>query len=254
VAAAVLPLLVSYVYFLPADYFLYLLLIVGALAMREFMVMYGVPNLMSAAGSVAGAVLFYLLCVLPVHFFETLFTTFIVLIVIRLFSSEPPGGMKDSGPVITALVYIPVSLSFQWFLRNEPGGIQFIFMLYSAVWIADSTAYYVGKYAGRRKLAPAISPNKTMEGAAGSVAGGAAGAALIYAVVNEPVISLKSAVLTGAVIGVVTIVGDLIESMFKRDAGVKDSSSIIPGHGGLLDKIDGMLVSGPVLYMMVRYL
>ena len=254
VAAAVLPILVSYIYFLPVEYFLFLLLLVGTLALREFIVMYDVPNPVAAAGSVAGAVLFYILCVRPAHFMETLFGAFFLIIAVRLFCSRPQGALKDTGPVITGLVYIPVSLSFQWFLRNEPGGIQYIFMLYAAVWIADSCAYYVGRYAGRRKLAPSISPNKTVEGALGSIAGGAAGAVLISVIVSESVISLAAALAAGAIIGIVTIIGDLIESMFKRDAGVKDSSSIIPGHGGLLDKIDGMLVSGPVLYLIVRYM
>jgi phosphatidate cytidylyltransferase len=76
---------------------------------------------------------------------------------------------------------------------------------------------------------------------------------LIKYTLEIPGLTASAAISIGIVIGIATLIGDLIESMFKRDAGVKDSSSIIPGHGGLLDKIDGLLVAGPVLYLMMRY-
>jgi phosphatidate cytidylyltransferase len=79
------------------------------------------------------------------------------------------------------------------------------------------------------------------------------GALLIQSMLDISDMTATGAIMTGAVLGIATIIGDLIESMFKRDAGVKDSSSLIPGHGGLLDKLDGMLVAGPILYFIVRY-
>jgi phosphatidate cytidylyltransferase len=82
--------------------------------------------------------------------------------------------------------------------------------------------------------------------------GGALGAVIIRTIFNMPNLSLISAAAIGAVMGVAALLGDLIESMFKRDAGVKDSSVLIPGHGGVLDKLDGFLVAGPVLYFIVR--
>jgi phosphatidate cytidylyltransferase len=92
-----------------------------------------------------------------------------------------------------------------------------------------------------------VSPNKTVAGAVGSVIGGVAGGVLLRALI-VPQLSLPAALLIGMMIGSISIVGDLIESMFKRDAGVKDSSHIIPGHGGILDKVDGALFTGPLLY------
>jgi phosphatidate cytidylyltransferase len=112
-------------------------------------------------------------------------------------------------------------------------------------------AYYIGKGIGKRKLYTAVSPHKTIEGAAGSVVGGMLGA-LILRTVLIPHMTVSSTVLIGMVIGIISIVGDLVESMFKRDAGVKDSGVIIPGHGGVLDKIDGVLFAGPVLYWMLK--
>jgi phosphatidate cytidylyltransferase len=111
-------------------------------------------------------------------------------------------------------------------------------------------AYYIGKGFGKRKLYVEMSPNKTVAGATGSVIGGATGALLLQTVI-VPQLTAPSAVFAGIMIGIVTIVGDLVESMFKRDAGVKDSGGIIPGHGGVLDKVDGALFAGPVLYWIL---
>jgi phosphatidate cytidylyltransferase len=108
-------------------------------------------------------------------------------------------------------------------------------------------AYYVGKGIGKRKLYPEISPNKTVAGAVGSLIGGVVGAALIKATLLNHISPLQTGIIGGAV-GFSTVIGDLVESMFKRDAGVKDSSHIVPGHGGVLDKLDGVTFAGPVFY------
>ena len=111
------------------------------------------------------------------------------------------------------------------------------------MWVSDSVAYYAGKGLGKRKLYTAVSPHKTIAGAVGSVAGGALCALLLsYAFIP---------LLIGIIIGVTTIIGDLVESMLKRDAGIKDSGVLIPGHGGILDKIDGVLFGGPILYFLL---
>jgi phosphatidate cytidylyltransferase len=161
--------------------------------------------------------------------------------------------MSDIGPAGVGLLYISCFLSFHWFIRTDIYGLEYSFLLYSSVWAADSMAYYVGTFIGKNKLFPSVSPNKTVEGAYGSITGGAAGALIINLVFNMPDLSILGSITIGAILGAATIIGDLIESMFKRDAGVKDSSGLIPGHGGILDKIDGLLVAGPVLYFIMRY-
>jgi phosphatidate cytidylyltransferase len=114
-------------------------------------------------------------------------------------------------------------------------------------------AYYIGKGIGKRKLYREVSPNKTVAGAAGSLIGGITGALILRALI-VPQITASAALFIGATIGIISVIGDLIESMFKRDAGVKDSGIIIPGHGGILDKIDGSLFAGPVLYWVLTAL
>jgi phosphatidate cytidylyltransferase len=148
---------------------------------------------------------------------------------------------------VAGVLYIPALMLPQWHLRLT--GYEWIVILYGMVWAADSCAYYVGKGIGRRRLYIEISPNKTVEGAAGSVIGATVAAVLLGAVM-VPDAGMLFLIFTGAAIGIVSIAGDLVESMFKRDAGIKDSSSFIPGHGGLLDKIDSVLFAGPVLYVI----
>jgi phosphatidate cytidylyltransferase len=113
--------------------------------------------------------------------------------------------------------------------------------------VADSAAFFVGNAAGRRKLAPAISPGKTMEGAAGGLAGGIA-AAVVVRSLGLPFVPLRHALLLGLAVAALGIAGDLVESLLKRWAGVKDSGVLFPGHGGMLDRLDSILFGAPVLY------
>ena len=254
-AAVILPLLILYIYYLPPVFYLGFLVVVAMLAMREFYVMYKVPVHLYVPGVVIGGLLLYLACSYPYYVPGGIVGAFLLFLVMRLFIAQTPSGsMAEIGPLWAGLFYIPGFLSFHWLLRSKTDGAGYVLLLYFAVWLADSMAYYVGKYLGRNKLYPSVSPNKTVEGAVGSLLGGAGGAFIAKTTLHIPEISVTGAVTAGIVIGVSTLVGDLIESMFKRDAGVKDSSGIIPGHGGLLDKIDGLLVSGPVFYVLVRYL
>lgn len=255
VALLFLPCLIAYIYYLPpSPYFLALLAIVCLIGLRELYVMYKVPAKLYMPGVLLGGMLFYILCCHPSLSLEGIFISLFILLLLRLFSENTPSGcMSQLGPLCLGLFYVAGFLSFQWFIRTGEQGMEYIFLLYTSVWLADGGAFYIGTYMGKRKLYPAISPNKTWEGAFGSLIGGALGAVIIRAIFNMQGISIAGAAGIGAVIGIAALLGDLIESMFKRDAGVKDSSSFIPGHGGVLDKLDGFLVAGPVLYFMLRY-
>jgi phosphatidate cytidylyltransferase len=234
VALFIVPILVAWIYFLPPfPYFLALLVGVGMLAMREFYVMYGVSQKLSV---------------------DAIFLVFFLILFLRIVVIKTPSGsMSDIGPLGVGLLYICGFLSFQWLLRTEDYGMEYLLLLYASVWIADSMAYYIGTYMGRNKLYPAMSPNKTIEGALGSIIGGAISALSATLILDIPGLTVSNSLFIGAILGTATVIGDLIESMFKRDAGVKDSSNLIPGHGGILDKIDGLLVAGPVLYFVMRY-
>ncbi len=251
-AAVFLPIFVAYIYFLEPIYFLGLLVVVSMVALGEFYVMYKVPLRLYLPGILIGGVLFYISCRHQAYFHYAIFISLFLLLLIRLLAIKTPSGsMAEIGPLGVGFFYIAGFLSFQWFLREQ--GKEYIFLLYASVWLADSAAYYIGTYIGRNKLYPAVSPNKTFEGAFGSILGGAIGALIMKLIFNIPDLTIISAIGVGAVLGFAALIGDLIESMFKRDAGVKDSSSIIPGHGGILDKLDGLLIAGPFLYLALYF-
>lgn len=119
-----------------------------------------------------------------------------------------------------------------------------------SVWILDTMAYFTGKMFGKHKLFPSVSPNKTVEGGIGGVLGAvSAMLAAKYVFFNQ--LSIVHAVLIGGIIGIVGQLGDVIESFLKRQTGAKDSSSILPGHGGIFDRFDSIIFVGPFVYAYV---
>jgi len=256
-AAIALPLFISYVYYLPpSPWFLVLLIAGGMAAMRELFSMYRVPSFLNTAGTLLGGMLIYIFCMHPAYSLHALFSAVLLLMLARMFIGESPAHtMSEAGPVGMGFLYIAVCMSFQWSLRNmhEVNGLAYIFALYLSVWLADSMAFYIGTYVGKNKLCPSISPKKTVEGAFGSLLGGVLGVLIAKSVFDINELSSLHAVIAGIAMGITALTGDLFESMFKRDAGIKDSGTFMPGHGGVFDRIDGMLPAGPVLYFIVRY-
>ncbi len=126
-----------------------------------------------------------------------------------------------------------------------PFGNAAVLSLLMIVFLGDTGAYFAGKMLGRHKLYPAISPNKTVEGTLGGLAASIGGGALAHTLL-VPQLGLAECLLVGGMCGAVAQVGDLAESLFKRATGTKDSGKLLPGHGGMLDRIDGVLFGGPV--------
>jgi phosphatidate cytidylyltransferase len=173
--------------------------------------------------------------------------------VLTLASSPPDASvLARAATAIMAPLYVGLPLGAIARVRVLHGA-EVVSVLAVLVITSDSAQYFVGRALGRRKLAPLISPAKTMEGAIGGVMA----AAIVGATLGVrwvPGLTVGSGVLLGALVGAFGIVGDLFESLLKRGAGVKDSSSLIPGHGGVLDRIDSWLFAGPVYFMFLRYL
>jgi len=147
---------------------------------------------------------------------------------------------------IFGVLFIGWTLSHLILLRLLPAGPWYMLFLCAVVWVGDSAAMYVGKSLGQHKLAPAISPGKTWEGAIGCVIGGV-GTAVVSARFWLPDLLLWQCIVLGLCISLAAQLSDLAESMLKRYAGVKDSGGLIPGHGGMLDRIDSLLFAAPTL-------
>jgi phosphatidate cytidylyltransferase len=167
-------------------------------------------------------------------------------------ASGQPGAavLRDTAASMLPLVYLGLPLGALAAIRVI-GGRDAILLLLGVIVVSDSAQYYTGRAFGRRLLAPTISPKKTVEGAIGGMVFGtlamAAGGRWVF---QSPIWMLA---LLGATISLLGIVGDLFESLLKRSAGVKDSSNLIPGHGGVLDRIDSWLFTAPVYYAFVRF-
>jgi phosphatidate cytidylyltransferase len=165
---------------------------------------------------------------------------------------------------LLGVVYTGVMLSFGYALRYYPyaigdrAGLAVVLLPLLLTWSSDTGAYFVGRALGRRKLIPSVSPGKTVAGAVGAVVVTALVSVLYTRYALRPAAQLAfspiGAVLFGLVISVVAQVGDLFESLIKREAGVKDSSHIIPGHGGVLDRFDSLFFVLPVAYPLLLWL
>ncbi len=251
VAFVFIPLVFIIIIKLPAYIFFILLCMVNTVGMWEFLRMYRASRFWIITGIISSLFLLILNCFYSHNAFFYYAIIFSVIAVMRLvFKKDPMFALQDISRIYTGVLYIPTLLTFQWLLRNS--GWQWIIYLYGCVWVADSFAYYIGKGFGKRKLYPEVSPKKTWAGAYGSVSGGIIASLILGNIIlSKPFISLA---IMGFLIGTVSIFGDLVESMFKRDAGVKDSGFLFPGHGGILDKIDAILFSGVLLYFGMNFM
>jgi phosphatidate cytidylyltransferase len=162
--------------------------------------------------------------------------------------ADPAEKARRAATLCLGAVYVGGLLSTYPRTLLLPRGEHWVLLGILAVAAGDTMAYFTGKAVGRRKLAPSISPAKTVEGAVGGLLGSVA-AAVLYAYGFLPGVTAGYAAAAGAAVGISGQAGDLFESLVKRAAGVKDSGTILPGHGGILDRADGILAAGPVLYL-----
>jgi phosphatidate cytidylyltransferase len=184
-----------------------------------------------------------------------------LLVVMLLFLLElfmtAGSPLLNLGSALAGLLYVNLSFGALLRLRMEPmngTGEAMVLLMFICIWATDISAYFGGSLAGgkliRRKLFPRHSPHKTWEGFFFGLGGSVAAAFVFSSFV--PFLTRETALLAGALIGLFSPAGDLIESMFKRDAGVKDSSALIPGHGGVLDRFDTVMFVAPFVYLLTR--
>lgn len=248
--------------------FALLLAIVAAIAARE---LFGIAR---AGGydplTRTGVVLAFLLP-LAVHFFRTGWFTppeiaLGAIVILGLFTlalvRRAPGSRPLGAVAVTLLgvCYPAAMLSFAYALRyhnyvvTARAGTALVFYPLVLTWVSDTAGFFVGRALGERKLMPSVSPGKTVAGAVGALAFCMLASWAYARWVMVPFASLAVlpavSLALGAAIGVAVQVGDLVESLLKREAGVKDSSHLLPGHGGMLDRIDSLLFALPLAYLL----
>ncbi len=204
---------------------------------------------------VLGIPLIIIACVKPTwyHLFSGYFLILFWLLFIcgLLLKNE---FLKRFGPTLAAVIYVVYLLSHLILIKHLPHGSYLILFLFFVVWLTDTGAYILGTRFGKHKLIPQISPNKSVEGAvAGCISGVIAGVIAFiiyqrYCPLGTLKIPMAQVILLAFIISVMGQISDLVESSIKRAAGVKDSGNWIPGHGGLLDVFDSIILTAPFLY------
>lgn len=147
------------------------------------------------------------------------------------------------------VVYVAVMLSFIYLTRSLPDGKFLVWLIFLCSWGCDTCAYCVGMLIGKHKMAPVLSPKKSIEGAVGGVAG-AALLGVIYAAATQG--KMAEYALICAVGALISMVGDLAASAIKRNQNIKDYGKLIPGHGGILDRFDSVIITAPVIYYLAK--
>lgn len=201
----------------------------------------------AAAAAVAGS---FMLQTAPLHPGHALIAAVVAVVLLAMYRRQTPAEMLDTVLItLFPLLFVALTLGYVIALREMPGadGSDLVLLLFICVIFGDTAAFYVGKRFGRHKLAPTISPAKTREGAGGAVAGSVIGACVGHVWFYQS-LPLAHAIVVGLLLGVAGMLGDLAESMVKRACGVKDSSKLLPGHGGVLDRTDNLLLAAPLLY------
>ncbi len=238
-------------------YFFVLILLLALLAAYEF-------HRLLAVKAFPPALIWFLIFsfLLQLNFFlqvvETWLLVLVLLMVFLVLELFRTAGSRivNIGASMAALLYVNCTFGSLVLVRKiEPMGFSYVLLLFVCIWAADIMAYFGGsRFGGKfieRKFFERLSPHKTWEGFIAGLAGSIFGALAVASV--DPGLRVDFALLAGLFIGLLSPLGDLVESMFKRDAEVKDSSSLIPGHGGILDRFDTVMFISPLLYLFTFF-
>lgn len=186
--------------------------------------------------------------------FPYLLSCLLVIIIVSTIGRESlEGSITEASLRFFGIVYIAVTLSHMIAFTDIINGRLWLLLVLVIVWSNDTFAYFGGKLLGKNKLAPSISPGKTIEGAVVGLVGGML-ATFVFDYYSDIFLTLWDVVIFSLFVGVLSIVGDLVQSVLKRSSGVKDSGTIIPGHGGLLDRIDSLIFVMPAVYYLISFI
>lgn len=215
-------------------------------------------SVLAAAGYLAAAVYY---CNLEWNFIPDilmLFMAFIILLMFVYVFAYPKYHSRQVMAVFFGLFYVAVMLSYVYRIRELSRGLYLAFLVFLCSWGCDTCAYCVGMLIGKHKMSPKLSPKKSVEGAVGGVVGAALLTAL-YSFAFRAQMEIDAAeigilAVIAAVAALISMVGDLTASAIKRNYDIKDYGHLIPGHGGILDRFDSVIITAPIIFYLARYM
>lgn len=260
VSAIAIPAIVAVTYFGHVPFLIFVLAI-SLIAFYEFYIMLKSKNAhVNVMGFIAVAFLVFNQYYVLMNAYMFLIIWFVVLLIYELFRNKD-SALSNLGATLLSVMFLGLFGSSLLGIREfysvdgefYVNGGYLIISIMATIWICDSAAFFGGTALGKHKLFPRVSPNKSWEGAAFGFIFAMLTVMLAKIVVLD-FLEWKDALAIGLIVGTIGQIGDLVESLFKRDAGVKDSSSLIPGHGGIFDRFDSLLFSSPVIYFYLTYI
>ncbi len=212
------------------------------------------PDILEIIGY-AGIIALYIVILFSNSAIYMLYTLILLVIAIMIIYvlQYPRHSTADMMQIFFGVVYVGFMLLFVYMTRMSPNGIRTVWLIFISSWICDTAAYLSGMTLGKHKLVPRLSPKKSVEGAIGGVIGSAV-VGFIYALIIGMSDTALFVALIAAVGAVISQFGDLLASAIKRDHEIKDYGSIIPGHGGILDRFDSVIITAPIVYILTQVL
>lgn len=261
-AIVLVPLVLLLIFFSPRQPLLLMgaVLVVAVLALWEYLGLADAMGAKTPRGTTVACLVILLAAVFrrPDLTAPVMGALALALFIVCAFRSPMSRVLPDTAYSVFGLLYVGMAMATLYLISTQDNGPSLLLFLFLVVWTGDIAALYVGRSLGRRKLAPALSPNKTWEGSLASVGGSvliAVGLVWLAGALAERSIdalnypgSILHWIGLAVLLNVAAQVGDLVESAIKRGAGVKDSGHLLPGHGGMLDRIDALLLAAPVLW------
>jgi len=187
-----------------------------------------------------------------------LFMAFLILLMFVFVFAYPKFHADQVMAAFFGVFYVAVMLSYVYQIRTLERGLYLAFLVFLCSWGCDTCAYCVGMLIGKHKMSPKLSPKKSVEGAVGGVAGAALLTALYCFIFRSPMHLERGEIVILAVIaaiaGLISMVGDLTASAIKRNYDIKDYGKLIPGHGGILDRFDSMIITAPIIYFLALHM
>lgn len=198
----------------------------------------------------AGAIIYYAAIALDFERYGMMAIIFSLVLVMFVYVFTYPNYKAEQIMAsLFGIIYVAVMLSFIYLCRNLPEGKFLVWLIFLCSWGCDTCAYCVGVLIGKHKMAPVLSPKKSVEGAVGGVVGAALLGVLYATFTNGHALEYAIICSIGALI---SMVGDLAASAIKRNQGIKDYGKLIPGHGGILDRFDSVIFTAPVIYFLCK--